>query len=131
MKRIVLLASLAFGFTLALLVAQRLSDQAMAVIVGSVIGVAASVPMTALVLWLMLRQRVPAHPPPSPPVSRYEPPIREEPRIMVIQAQPYPTAPVSALTSGMYAPPAYNSGQPRAPREFTIVGEEDLEERDA
>ena len=48
---------IAFGFlcfcvTLAVLIGQRLSDQAMAVIVGSVIGVVASMPMAALILFI-------------------------------------------------------------------------------
>ena len=46
-----------FSITLAVLIGQRLSDQAMAVIVGSVIGVAASMPMAALILWMLVRQR--------------------------------------------------------------------------
>ena len=57
MNRLVALAVLAFSIALAFLIGQRLSDQAMAVIVGSVIGVAASLPMTAIVLGLTLRQR--------------------------------------------------------------------------
>ncbi len=121
MKGAVLVGGAAFGVALAVLFAQKLSDQAVAVIVGSMIGVVASVPMTAIVLWLMLRGRF-QH---ETPVVRHEyPPREEQPRIMVIQPQPYPAAaPLSAPAMPYVAP----APQPyaRAAREFKIVGESD------
>ncbi len=136
MNRFVAVGMLAFGVTLALLIGQRLSDQAMAVIVGSVIGVAASLPMTAIVLWLTLRTREVTRY--SIPVSRSEPAPREEaPRIMVIQPQPY-AAPYypqyQQSAQGAYLnPPSPMAAYPRPAREFKIVGQEDFpyEDRDA
>jgi len=131
-KPVILLGSAAFGVTLALLVAQRLSDQAMAVIVGSVIGVVASVPMTALVLWLMLRTRMPAEPPPARhEYARHEyAPREEQPRIMVIQPQPYPAAaaPLPAPGPAYMSAPMPGMNMPRMARDFKIVGEPDMEE---
>src|SRR5260221_3903239 len=70
------LCLLAFVVTLALMIGWRLSDQAMAVIVGVVAGVAASVPASLLVVWLALQNRAraariinsTATPPPPPQV---------------------------------------------------------------
>ena len=84
---------LCFSVTLAVLIGQRLSSQAMAVIVGSVIGVVSSVPMVALILWMLLRQRdagsylvASAH--------RDYTANAEAPRMIVIQPQPYAPAPL-------------------------------------
>lgn len=118
--------AVAFGVALAVLFAQKLSDQAVAVIVGSVIGVVASVPMTAIVLWLMLRGRFQQ----PPAVVRHEYPSREEqPRIMVIQPQPYPAAAPLPSPMNPYVTPA-PAAFPRSAREFKIVGESDPEDDD-
>lgn len=127
MKRVVLIGSAAFGITLALLVSQRLSEQAMAVIVGSVIGVVASVPMTAVVLWLMLRTRMPV----EAPTARHEyAPRDEQPRIMVIQPQPYPSAPAPLPSPSSAYMPSATMCMPRNVRDFKIVGEADLDDED-
>ena len=136
MNRIVALSLLAFSITLALLIGQRLSDQAMAVIVGSVIGVAASMPMTAVVLWLTVRSRDGARY--AAPFARSESAPRDEaPRIMLIQPQPYvaPHYPqYQQPAQGAYLnPPSPMAHYPRPAREFKIVGQEDFqyEDRDA
>ena len=135
MNKAVLLGALAFAITMAVLIGQRLSDQAMAVIVGSVVGVAASVPMAGIILWLTLRQREAAHPPQV--YARPEYTHRDEtPRMIVIQPQPAYGAP-----AGQYQPP-YQS-QPAMPqiaaptmnymrpmRDFKIVGQEEFEDED-
>jgi len=129
MKKSVFVAVATFGITLAVIVAQRLSDQTMAVIAGSVIGVAASVPMTAIVLWLVLRQRE------GMQQSIYRrsdyAPQEESPRIMVIQPQPY-TAPPAAYQQSPPVPYLQAPSQPymRPPRDFKIVGQEDFEDED-
>jgi hypothetical protein len=121
-----LAVAVGFGVALAVLFAQKLSDQAVGVVVGAVIGVVASVPMTAIVLWLMLRSRFQQ----PPAVVRHEyPPREEQPRIMVIQPQPYPAAPSLPAPVNPYvsaAPAAF----PRAAREFKIVGESDPDDDD-
>lgn len=130
MNKTVLFGALAFGVTLAVVVTQRLSDQAMAVIVGSVIGVAASVPMTAIVLWLMLRQR-------DSYLSGYahydHAPREETPRIMLIQPQAYPTAQAQVQALPYLQAPLQQPSYMRAPRDFKIVGQEDgvAEDRNA
>lgn len=123
MKLAVLVGAGAFGIALAVLFAQKLSDQAVAVIVGSVIGVVASVPMTAIVLWLMLRGRMQ-----SQPVVRHEYPPRDEPpRIVVVQPQPYPAPAPLPAPMNPYGVPVPSSFA-RSAREFKIVGESDPED---
>ena len=56
-KAIVLVALIAFAVSLAVVVGQRLSAEAMAVIVGVVAGVAASIPTSLIVVWIALRAR--------------------------------------------------------------------------
>ncbi len=128
MNKFFALGAVAFGVTLAVLIGERLSDQAMAVIVGSVIGVAASVPMTALVLWLSLRQGIVRH---NANAMRSEYAPREEPRTIVIQPQAYPPA--------HWVPPVQPNYLPMSPaiapytrpmREFKIVGQEDFDDED-
>jgi hypothetical protein len=127
MNRLTALAVLGFSITLAVLIGQRMSDQAMAVIVGSVIGVAASMPMSALVLWLTFRSRDGTTHAASYARSDHAP--REEPRMIVIQPQPYgapqyaPTPPAAYLN-----PPPAMSAYGRPLREFKIVGQEDIDD---
>ena len=69
MKQVGGLALLAFGVTLALLIGQRMSTDAMAVVLGVAVGVAASVPTSLLLVALLRRERPGAHeaaPPPAP-----------------------------------------------------------------
>ena len=133
MSKLAVLGVVAFAIALAYLIGQRLSDAAMAVVVGSVIGVAASMPMSGLVLWLVLRQRV--APPPLPAYPRSEfPPRDDSPKIIVVQPQPYAAALPAGEMLGARVPfsmPAQAYG--RQVREFKIVGQEamDDEERDA
>lgn len=131
MNRLVALAVLAFSIALAFLIGQRLSDQAMAVIVGSVIGVAASLPMTAIVLWLTLRQREIVRQ--SSSYSRSDAPPRDEtPRMIIVQPQPY-AAPQYAPQPpmGYLNPPAPGlASYPRPARDFKIVGQEEFDDED-
>ena len=55
MKNLLILAIAAFAITLAIVVGNRMSAEAMAVVVGIVCGVAASIPMSVLILILTHR----------------------------------------------------------------------------
>ena len=131
MNRLAALAALAFSITLALFIGYRLNDQSLAVITGAVIGVVASMPMTAVVLWLTLRNREPRHRGYAPPPA-YAP--REEPRMIVIQPQPY-TSQYAPMAASPYlnAPMPLAAPYQRPQRDFKIVGqgETDDEDRDA
>src|ERR1700674_5695223 len=86
-----LLFGVVFSVTLALIVGQRLSAEAMAVVIGVIAGVAASIPTSLIVVWFM------GH---NTPVARSvvdvapaRQPEPAEPRIVVMPApQPQPAA---------------------------------------
>ncbi len=58
MKKIIVPAMLGFGVVLAVIIGQRMSTDAMAVVIGVAVGVAASVPTSLLLVALLRRQRV-------------------------------------------------------------------------
>jgi len=60
MKKVIIPLMLAFGVTLAAFVGQRMSTDAMAVVIGVAVGVAASVPTSLLLVALMRRERATA-----------------------------------------------------------------------
>ncbi|MEK9165138.1 MAG: hypothetical protein AAB342_07235 [Chloroflexota bacterium] len=122
-----MLGMVAFAITLAVVVGERLSSEAMAVLLGVVAGVAASIPTSLIVVWIATRSLV----------SKVESapradPVRAEPRIVVMQqpaptpaAYVYPASP-SAAYPGWNGAPAYAASPlPNAPmsgRKFTVIG---------
>lgn len=107
---------LVFAVSLAVVIGQRLSDEAMAVVVGVVAGVAASIPTSLIVVWFASRSLVAARPAPSP---------APEPRV-VVMTSPQPQAAYAQPASfgmpmpagAMYAPaPAL-----LVPRQFNVIG---------
>lgn len=58
MKWVIVPAMLGFGVVLALIIGQRMSTDAMAVVIGVAVGVAASVPTSLLLVALLRRQRL-------------------------------------------------------------------------
>jgi hypothetical protein len=82
MKKVILPAMLGFGVTLALIIGQRMSTDAMAVVIGVAVGVAASVPTSLLLVALLRRERSAYRiEPPSQP-SAY--PQLQQPNIIVL-----------------------------------------------
>ena len=126
MNKTIALAALGFGVTMAIIIGQKLSEQAMAVIVGAVIGVAASVPMTALVLWLTQR-----HAAQGPAMTRgFASPAEVRPQVYVVQT-PAPPAPAQPLAQmGYLSAPALMPYAAHAERQFTIIGWEEEADED-
>ena len=140
-----LLFGVAFSVTLALIVGQRLSAEGMAVVIGVIAGVAASIPTSLIVVWFMghnagPRNIIEATPAPQP--ARQPEPA--EPRVVLMPApQPQPQAqPAYANMPGYgpqsyagfapaqsgYAPAgnqAYAVAQPLPARRFTVIGGSD------
>jgi hypothetical protein len=131
---------LAFVVTLAIVVGRRLSAEAMAVVIGVIAGVAASIPTSLIVVWVTSRahlshaqpviMRTAAQPAnePSPAPRGPEP---REPRIVVMAPpayQNYPTYPVGPHSLNGYgqqqgyAPSQYPAPAMLPPRRFTVVG---------
>ena len=100
----------AFAVALAVVIGNRMSAEAMAVVIGVTCGVAASIPMSAVILYLANRRERPSE------TNSY----RQEkyPPVVIIspgqQGQRYPSLP--------YYTPSMADG-PR-PRQFNIVGDE-------
>jgi hypothetical protein len=82
MKKWIIPIMLGFGVTLALVIGQRMSTDAMAVVIGVAVGVAASVPTSLLLVALLRRERSAyrAEPMPSPPAY----PQLQQPNIIVL-----------------------------------------------
>ncbi len=100
---------------LAVLVIQRLSAEAMAVFVGVVAGVAASVPTSLIVMWFALRTVSARTETVSRTVAEARPP---EPRIVVVSPSVMPAPPGYGPASPMALPPYAQA----APRRFTVIG---------
>ncbi len=126
---------LAFAVTLAVVIGQRLSAEAMSVMVGVVAGVAASIPTSLIVVWFATRTLTMSRP--APPLA----PQPTEPRIIVVPHGAVRHLQADAMYSmGGYSATGYGvatipqplfSGQggmqtplPQmfAPRQFNVIG---------
>ena len=105
---------LAFAITLAIIVGNRLSDQALAVLAGAVCGVGAAIPTSLLVVAVTRRGERAA------PADRIErQPRRESAYPPVVVVAP----PQSAQQQGYgWNTLPYQSSQPPVQRQFTMVG---------
>ena len=123
MKNGLILIGAVFSVTLAAIVGNRLSNEAMAVVVGALCGISASVPMTIGVM-LAINQNW----------NRAEPPreigfdygaqkfAAQPPMIVVAPPQMQPQAPYGFAANPYYLPA--NIAAPLAPREFKIIGDD-------
>jgi hypothetical protein len=111
---VLLVFTAAFGLALAVIIGQRLSDQAMAVLAGAVCGVAASIPPSLLIIWVTRRkpeQKGMAYAGPYPPVVVVQPPAAYPPGV--------------GDGGSRYLPPMVAPmGAVPVQREFVVVGEE-------
>lgn len=116
MKKFLLVIGVAFTVTLAVVIGTRLSPDAMAVVVGIVCGVLASIPMTAILVWtLRVRDRqLEAQLGPQRMMGQYPP-------VVVVNGQ-------GTNGSGSYAPLALSSSNgANGSRSFKVVGQENTE----
>ncbi len=104
------ISMVAFAVTMAVLLGQRLSDQALAVLAGTVCGVGASIPTSVLIIWVT-RRREERRQPAYPTNGTYPP-------VVIVQqpAAPGLPQPRTAEFTGPY--PYATSPQ----REFSVVG---------
>lgn len=124
---ILLILGLAFVVTLAVIVGQRLSAEAMAVMVGVVAGVAASIPTSLLVVWFANRALLTSHATVEMSVPRSAPasaPHAEPPQQIVVMAPP---ANMPAYQNALSYPVnnalgAYAMPTAPAARQFTVIG---------
>jgi hypothetical protein len=123
MRNGIILAGIAFAVALAVIVGNRLSNEAMAVVVGAVCGISASIPVSIGLVIASSHNWGRSEGPreigydygahrytPQPPVVIVSPPQTQAP-----YGLPYP--------QGQYVAPAI-APMLGAPREFKIIGEE-------
>lgn len=134
---VLLILGLAFVVTLAVIVGQRLSAEAMAVMVGVVAGVAASIPTSLLVVWFanraLLTSRATMEMPAPVPAPRPAP-HAEPPQQILVMAPPanLPAAYQNAMPYPINTGIGAYATMPAAPtaRQFTVIGGADTSAED-
>jgi hypothetical protein len=120
-----LLVALAFAVTFAIIIGQRMSSEAMAVLVGALCGVSATVPVS-LALIIAINRDWGRREPMRRNDYEYDQPMRppqpQQPQIVVIAPPQAAQWQYGYPTDQTFLPPTAPS--PGAPREFKIVGEE-------
>jgi len=116
-KRVIVALGLAFAATLAIVVGKQMSTEAMAVVIGVVCGVAASIP-TSVVLLVVLTRRERQ----GGDERRRGLPQGASPPVVVIQGGT-PQALPQGMQAGYWPPPM--QGAP-VERQFYVVGGDDL-----
>ncbi len=127
MGRLIALILLVFAGVMAFVIGERMSTEAMAVVIGVVFGVAASIP-TSLLIASLMRRATSAAPPPSRS-DNY--PVHSQPPMIIVN----PSTPAHPLypgehawsSSGLQSPIDATPLMP-LPRRFRIVGADGSEE---
>lgn len=121
MKRLTALAVVAAGVALAVVIGQRMSTDAMAVAIGVVFGVAASIPTSLLIVAATRGRR---EEPPRYSQPDFRPPAQPPPQIYIVspngatQQQPWFNG-----TPQFPAPPVgYGSSYGGPQRRYTLIG---------
>ena len=115
MKRAILIMGVVFMITLAIVFGLRVSADALAVVIGVILGITASVPTTALVVYMLMRPR-PNYQQQFPPQAAQQPPV------VVINA----SDPARQLGAG--PPPSWPTPGPTVQaRKWTVIGDTDTE----
>lgn len=110
MKKLIALIVVAFAVTLAVVVGNRMSTDAMAVVVGIVCGVGASIPTSLLIMTVVSRREAKE----ERGQASFPPVVIVNPGNQMGQAPNYHQPP------GL--PPALSQG---GPRQFRVIGQED------
>ncbi len=127
MRNGIILAGIAFAVALAVIVGNRLSSEAMAVVVGAVCGISASVPVSIALVIAASKNWGRSDEPRDAPYGagyevgahRYAP---QPPQILVVSAPPPAPSPYGFPQNQFYLPPGAPDGG--APRDFKIIGDE-------
>ncbi|MBI3914374.1 MAG: hypothetical protein HY327_09350 [Chloroflexi bacterium] len=114
-----LLIGIAFAVTLAVVVGNRLSNDSMAVLVGALCGISASIPACVALIIAMNRNWGRGNVQREEPAA-YPNPYRQPPVIFVAPPQ---AAPNAFTNTPYFLPPQLNDGA-YPTRDFKIIGEE-------
>lgn len=118
MKKIIIPVMLGFGAAMALIIGQRMSTDAMAVVIGVAVGVASSVPTSILLMALLRRERAGAS---SWRQETPPPPQIQTPNFIVLN----PSDLVNGRTPQMQVPMPPNYGTDGGLRRLRVVGDDD------
>jgi hypothetical protein len=119
---------LGFGVALAIVIGQRMSTDAMAVVIGVAVGVAASVPTSLLLVALLRRERAEHRPPTGGEWGPYPPqlPPQQPPNVIVVDPTQYAQ---NRNNNGYPLPPTNGNGGSFNPdggqRRLRVVGSSD------
>jgi uncharacterized SAM-binding protein YcdF (DUF218 family) len=116
MKRYLAGLSLIILTTLLLVIGFRLSEDAVAVIVGIILGVVATLPTSLVLIYMIMRRD-------QSPTGQQQAgfPNHHQPPVIIVNGGQQP-----GLPTGSAAQPGYPLSLP-SPRTFTIIGEETTE----
>jgi len=125
-RYLALSCGLAFFGGLGVVIGQRLTAEAMAVMLGVIAGAAASIPTSLVVVWFATRNQTPAgllEPEPPLPVEQPEPPtVWMTPQAMLPPQMRYQNfAGYPPFAYPLYSYPVEPVMTP-APRRFTVIG---------
>lgn len=116
MKKFLFVAGLVFIITLTAVMGTRMSPDALAVVIGIICGVIASIPTSAMLVWVMRqRDRQEAQ------MGQLRPFGSQYPPVVVVNGQ----GPNGYSTP--YAPTSLAAGPPLGPRQFKVIGQEGTE----
>jgi hypothetical protein len=119
MKRFLYISGIVFVITLAVVMGTRMSPDALAVVIGIICGVLASIPTSAMLVWVM-RQRDKQV---EMQMGTMRPFGGQYPPVVVVNGQG-----TNGYGSGAYAAPALSAGLPPAGgRSFKVIGQENTE----
>lgn len=124
MKRLIPMMVLGFGIAMAIVIGQRMSTDAMAVVIGVAVGVAASVPTSLLLIALLRKERQSfrQEPPREMPYGAYPAPLPQQPNFIVLD--PSQIAGIRNAQSQTPLPPPDVSPD-GGMRRLRVVGSED------
>ena len=124
MKNGVFVIGIVFAATLAYVVGNRLSNEAMAVVVGALCGMSAAIPVSIALYIAMSRNWGRADGTYAPEVREYTPRGYTTPQPpMIVLAPPQQFQQPNPFASNQFYLPA-NAPMEGAPREFKIIGDE-------
>ncbi len=112
MKKGLLIIGVSFAVTLAIVIGTRISADALAVIVGVLLGVAGSIPTAVVIAYVFTRARSTPEPHLPPP---YQPPV-----VVINGSERANLSPQPPLTLPTLSPPGQG-------RKWTVIGADDTE----
>jgi hypothetical protein len=123
-KRLIPLILLGFGVALAIEIGQRMSTDAMAVVIGVAVGVAASVPTSLLLIALLRRERqsIRQEMPREAPFGGYPPSLPQQPNVIVLDPSQFAGMRNGQLQTPL-PPPEYTPDG--GMRRLRVVGSDD------